>query len=232
MIDSDENQVLRLTDGIVFKVGPTLWRVDTLRLNRGDLVAFSPGGTEPVVDPAGPLASVLASLNEPQEGTVELFQKNVYRIDYGAIQRLRAKIGFVQGYGGLLSTRTVMENISLPVSVHSGLPFNEERELVQRCISSYALDKVADLQPHDMDGATRWRACLARAMILSPGWVVIEGLGDWEMDRGLGTGWLRIAEYHREGRAAIAICLSRKNLAFEEWFKDLNGKIINYTMLA
>ena len=226
------DQVLRLTDGVVFQAGPTYWAVESLRLNRGELVAFSPSDLEPVVDVAGPLASVLASLTEPPEGTVELFQNNVYRLGYRDLQRLRARIGFVQGFGGLLSANTVTENISLPVSVHGGLSFSEERELVQRSISSYALEKVADFKPHDMDGATRWRVCLARAMILSPEWVVIEGLGDWEMDRGRGIGWQRIAEYHKAGRAAIAICLSRKNAAFEEWFKDLNGEIINYKMLV
>jgi predicted ABC-type transport system involved in lysophospholipase L1 biosynthesis ATPase subunit len=220
--------VLRLTDGLWFGAGPESWALDPLRVSAGSWVALVPGGEEPVVDPAGPLARILSTLIEPVRGTVELMGQEVSRIEYRDKQMLRARLGFVQGYGGLLSNRTLRENIALPVSIHSGFTIDEEEQLVDDTLFGFALDLVGDRRPHEVDGATRWRACLARALVLSPEWVVLEGIGDWEVDRGKGIAWTRFCEFQRRGVSAAAICLSRQNPAFEAWFGDQGGEVVRY----
>ena len=107
-------------------------------------------------------------MSEPALGAVELFGQNIYQLAHGDRQRLRARIGFVHGHGGLLFNRTVQENIALPVSVHAGLSAIDEQAVVERILRSFALDPVANLLPHEMDGSTRWRVCLARALVLNP----------------------------------------------------------------
>ncbi len=225
--DKDRRPILRLTDGIRFRAGPQVWRVEPLRVYPGQWVALVPDGDQ-VVDTAGPLARCLASLSEPMRGSVEILEKDIYRLPYREVQRMRAHLGFVQGYGGLLSSRTIRENIALPLSVHGGLSVEDERQRVQAYLDAFALSQVAELQPHDMDGATRWRACLARSVILSPRWVVIEGIGDWEMDRGRGVAWGRFREYKKRGTNAGAICLSRQNPEFEAWFHSEGGSVVRY----
>ncbi len=138
----------------------------------------------------------------------------------------------MHGYGGLISNRNVRENVALPVSVHRRLRAREETELVERTIRRFALGKVADLRPHEMDGSTRWRACLARALVLDPEWVILEGIGNWEMDRGRGTDWKCIVETHKKGASAIAICLARPNPEFEAWFEEHGGKIVRFRKSA
>ena len=228
----ERGPVLRLTDGILFEAGPYSWRVEPLRIRLGEWVAFVPRGPDPVVDPAGPLARILASLMRPSRGTVEIDEKDVYRLAYRDVQRLRADLGFVQGYGGLLSNRTIRDIVALPLSVHGKLSMAEETRRVVDFLEVFALDQVGDLKPHDVDGATRWRACLARSLILSPRWVVMEGIGDWEMDRGRGVAWGRFREYRARKSSSGAICLSRKNPEFEAWFQSEGGIVVEYLTRA
>ena len=228
MIPARETPMLRLTDGLRFAAAPFSWTIDPLRVEPGQWVALVPGREEPVVDPAGVLSRILATLREPERGCVELLGLDVYRLDYLPRQRLRARIGFVQGYGGLLSNRTLRGNIALPVSVHGDLSADEEDARVADCLEHFALEPVCGMYPHEVDGATRWRACLARAMVLTPGWLVLEGIGDWEMDRGRGVAWTNIAHYRSRGDSAAAICLSRQNPAFEAWFQEQGGRVVRY----
>jgi predicted ABC-type transport system involved in lysophospholipase L1 biosynthesis ATPase subunit len=228
-----EAPIARLTDGVWFQAGPGTWAVPSIRLGAGEWAALIPAGdADPVVDPAGPLARVLATLLPPVRGTMELLERNVYEIHYLALQRLRARLGFVQGYGGLLSNRTLKENIALPLSVHGGRTFEQEVEIIERTLDSYALRPIADMKPSDVDGATRWRACVARALVLEPSWVVLEGIGDWEMDRGRGVSWSRLREYRERGSSAAVICLSRQNPAFEAWFRGEGGIAVRVQPVA
>jgi predicted ABC-type transport system involved in lysophospholipase L1 biosynthesis ATPase subunit len=228
----DAEPILRLTDGLWFGAGPVRWSLEPLRVEPGVWVALVPRGDDPVVDPAGPLARILTTLLEPIRGAVELFGSDVARLEYRQKQMLRARLGFVQGYGGLLSNRTMSENIGLPVSIHSGYTVAEEHQLVEDTLFGFALETVGDRRPHEVDGATRWRACVARALVLSPEWVVLEGIGDWEMDRGRGVAWTRFREFQARGRSAAAICLSRQNPAFEAWFEEHGGAVVRYAVLA
>jgi predicted ABC-type transport system involved in lysophospholipase L1 biosynthesis ATPase subunit len=220
---------LRLVDGIRFDAGPDTWSVPPLTVAEGEWIALVPGQAEPVVDPSVHLARALASMAEPGRGRVEILGVDIYAAGYATRQTMRTRIGFVHGYGGLLSNRTVRENLALPVSVHRKLTMAEESDTVERGLAEFGLERVADLYPHQMDGATRWRACLARALVLDPGWLVLEGLGDFEMDRGRGVGWTRLVERALGGRVGAAVCLPRQNPGFEAWFKEHEGVVVSYS---
>ena len=72
---------------------------------------------------------------------------------------------------------------------------------------------------------------MARALILEPDWLVVEGLGDWEADRGEGIAWRQLRQVHEHGKMACAICLPRKNRGFEDWFVDHGGLIVRYNQV-
>lgn len=229
--EEEKRRVLYLPDGIRFESGPDAWRVPPVVAEPGDWLAIAPDGPEPVVDPAVPLSRIIATMLEPEIGEVEIFGKKVYRIDYGIRLRLRVRIGFVHGYGGLLSNRTIKENIALPVSVHGHMSMLEETDVIDYTLKSFGLTEVADMNPHEVDGGTRWNVCLARAMVLRPEWLVLEGLGNWEMDRGSGTSWKCLMDRRHTSDMATAICLPRQNPGFETWFEKLGGRMIWYSRI-
>ena len=221
--------VMRMTDGMRFLAGRRKYTMPSLRVERGEWVAFVPAEVDPEVDSAAPLARVFNTIDDPLEGTMELLGQNVARLEYAGRLHLRSRIGFVHGYGGLLSSRNLYDNLALPVSVHGAMSLRDESKLVRETIERFALEQFSLMLPHEMDGASRWRACLARALILSPDWVVLEGLGNWEADRGEGVGWTRLLEVHLSGRSSIAICLPRRNAGFLSWFEEHGGRIVRYT---
>jgi ABC-type ATPase involved in cell division len=221
--------VLKLVDGLSFDVSGFTWSVPPLTVAQGQWISLQPDRPEPEVDPTTRLSRILATLGPPLDGTVEILGRDVYRMEYLPLQRLRPSIGFVHGYGGLLSNRTVRENIVLPLSIHGGLSAAEEESVIERTLEEFRLTRIAHLQPHEMDGATRWRACLARALVLEPKLVVLEGIGNWEMDRGRGRGWSVLLERHLAGRHAIVVCMARQHPEFEEWTLRHSGEIVRYT---
>lgn len=225
---SDRTPILRLTDGLRFESGRLSYILEPLRCYAGQWVAFVPAGADPVTDPSGMLARTLATLSRPVRGTVELFEVDGYEIPYREVQRLRSRLGFVQGFGGLLSNRTIKENVALPAAVHGKIDLAEEQRLVKESMASFKLESVQDLHPHLVDGYTRWRSCLARALILQPKLVVLEGIGDWEMDTGKGIAWDRLLTYHRRNDNLICVCASRRNRGFESWFKENGGILVEY----
>jgi ABC-type ATPase involved in cell division len=228
----DDSDILKLVDGVQFTAGLDSWSLGPLKLSNHSWIALVPDDPEPTIDPSGTLAWILATMQEPPRGTVSFLGQDVYHLEPGPRQRLRANIGFVHSYGGLLSARTVRENIALPVSVHGQMSQVDEDIAVQRILDELALDRVANLRPHEMTGATRWKACLARALVLNPKLLILEGLGNWEMDRGRGAGWKRIEKYFEAGIGTIVICLARQNPEFEQWFLEHRGEIMNYTKIA
>jgi len=221
--------LVRLSDGIRFRAGPLDWNVPPLRLRPGQWAAFVPDAAELQVDPSGPLARTLFSLSPPILGRVQLMEKDAYAIDYIDVQRLRASMGFVQGFGGLLSNRTMRDNVGLPVSVHGKFSVEEESGIVDRILDAFSLRSVENFKPHEVDGYTRWRACLARGLVLHPKIVVLEGLGDWEVDRGEGVAWRNLLDYHRRGDNVVLVAMSRMHPGFQSCFEGFGSAVVKFT---
>lgn len=227
-----EHPILRLTDGLRFQSGGITYGIEPLRCYGGQWVVFVPSGNDPVTDPSGAFARTLITLSPPRMGTVEIFEIDGYNISYRDVLRLRSRLGFVQGFGGLLSNRTIWDNVALPAAVHGKIDLQQEQALVTQSIASFKLESVKDLKPHLVDGYTRWRACLARALVLQPKFVVLEGIGDWEMDTGKGVAWDRLLAYHQRKDNLVCVCASRRNRGFETWFKKNGGILVEYIDLT
>jgi hypothetical protein len=63
---------------------------------------------------------------------------------------------------------------------------------------------------------------------LSPGFAVLEGIGDWSLDSGGGTAWQRLLDYHLNNDNVICVCAARRNKGFETWFKSHGGIVLGY----
>ena len=228
MTDRASEPVLRLPHGLDVPAGRETWRVEPLTVARGEWVALVPVGEVPLLDPAASLARLLSTLHLAPGGRMELLGHDPGRVDYGVVRRLRARLGFVHRQGGLLSARALRENVGLPVSVHGSPDDRPEAAVVLEVLAAFELLRIADLRPHQVDGAIRWRACLARAMVRSPDWLVLEGLGDWELERGRGVAWSRLVDRREAGTGATAVCLRQRHAGFEAWFEEHGGRVVGY----
>jgi ABC-type lipoprotein export system ATPase subunit len=224
--------ILSLPAGLSFAVGARTVRLAPLELHEGEWAALSPARHALGPDLAVSAARVLSTLATPSSGTVTLFGQALHTLSYLQLLALRARLGFVPGAGGLLSSRTLRQNIALPVHTHRPLPSAEEAQLVQRALDELSLGRVADQRPHEVSGAARFRACVARALVLSPSWLVIEGLGDFDGDAQNESAWPRLLAYKAEQKSAALVCLARHNPTFERWFAQHGARIVPYQLVS
>ena len=226
---NDDLTVFRVRSALSLRAGGRTLGLDAMAVAAGECVAMVPPKGALGADLAMTLARVLVTIRPPEAGTMELLGHEPTSLSYLELSRLRTRLGFVQGHGGLLSNRSLRNNVALPLSVHRQ---RDEHERVSDLLVRFDLERVAERRPHEVDGATRFRACAARALVLSPSWLVVEGVGDFDADAGPSLTWQRLLAYQREARAALAVCLSRPTPGFEAWFTAQGGRLLRYRLLT
>lgn len=220
---SAEPAVARAPAPLVVEVERTGWRLGEFAAHAGQWIAVVPEEEAGGGDLAPAVGRVLATLAAPAEGALELLGHDPQRLSYMELQALRRRIGLVQSWGGLLSNRTIAENVALAATVHGAPDGRSAAAVTGDMLDALGLAPVAGARPHQVDRLTRWRARVARALMLEPAWVVVEGVGDWA--QGGSAAWSVLAAAAERG-AAAAVCLSRPAPAFESWLRARGGQTV------
>ncbi|MBF0099607.1 MAG: hypothetical protein HQK77_01730 [Desulfobacterales bacterium] len=225
MKTSKDGIIFKVEQGVEFYVDNTVWTVPEVLIQPSEWVCFVPESGETSKDSFIELAKIFATLSAPKSGRIVLFEKDIYKISYDSLIEIRKKIGFVQSYGGLLSNRSLYENIRFPLLVHTERSYDEINIKIDYFMDILGLSPYKEHKPHQIDGRRRWQTCVARALIFDPEWLVFEDIGDWSYKAGKGIVWSYLKDQIGSPMALI-VCLSQSNLLFEKWFSDLGGKII------
>ena len=102
-------------------------------------------------------------------GTITVLGQNVAALDHTAMDRLRAKLGFLFQSNALYDSMTVRENLLFPLRrqwlTHTPA---EEGDMVQQALEDVGLADTADKMPAELSGGMRKRIALARTLILRP----------------------------------------------------------------
>jgi putative ABC transport system ATP-binding protein len=112
------------------------------------------------------LMHVLAGLDRPTSGTVEIAGTEVTGLDDKALTVLRRdKVGFIFQAFNLLPVLTAEENILLPLSIAGRSP---DREWVDRLIDTVGLRDRLTHRPSELSGGQQQRVAVARALASRP----------------------------------------------------------------
>jgi putative ABC transport system ATP-binding protein len=112
------------------------------------------------------LMHVLAGLDRPTSGTVEIAGTEVTKLDDKALTVLRRdKVGFIFQAFNLLPVLTAEENILLPLSIAGRSP---DREWVDRLIDAVGLRDRLSHRPSELSGGQQQRVAVARALASRP----------------------------------------------------------------
>jgi len=141
--------------------------VDALR---GVTLEVPAGQFTAVMGPSGSgkstLMHLLAGLDTPSSGTVEIGGEDITTMSDKQLTKLRRKhIGFVFQQFNLLPTLTAEENILLPLSIAGRKPDKADLEAL---IARVGLEDRRRHRPSEMSGGQQQRVAIARALISSP----------------------------------------------------------------
>lgn len=145
----------------------------TIHVLKGINLDIGKGKIVAIVGPSGAgkstLLHLLAGLDEPSGGEVNLDGLDIYKLSDQELAQLRnRKIGFVFQFYHLLSELTVLENIILPAMVplnQSGRQFRKEAgELLGRT----GLGERQGHFPNQLSGGEQQRVAICRSLINHP----------------------------------------------------------------
>jgi putative ABC transport system ATP-binding protein len=132
-----------------------------------------PSGEMAVV--AGPSASgkttllnLIAGLDRPNSGRVELFGQTLADLSDAALSLFRRmRIGLVFQDFKLLPGLSSWENVALPL-VPIGIPLRQRKRRAAEWLDRFGVSEAVDRPPEQLSGGQQQRVALARAMVNEP----------------------------------------------------------------
>jgi putative ABC transport system ATP-binding protein len=136
----------------------------------GVTVAFERGRFSAIMGPSGSgkstLMHILAGLDRPTSGGVQLDGVEITSLDDGDLTKLRRdKLGFIFQFFNLIPVLTAEENIVLPLSIAGRKP---DEEWLAELIRTVGLDDRRTHRPAELSGGQQQRVAVARALISKP----------------------------------------------------------------
>src|SRR5690606_1077320 len=106
-------------------------------------------------------------LNRPNEGRVVVAGTELMGLGSAGLRAARREIGMVFQHFNLLSSRTVYENVALPLEL-AGMDKSAIRERVAPLLELVGLGALADRYPSQISGGQKQRVGIARALANRP----------------------------------------------------------------
>lgn len=134
----------------------------SLEIKRGESVAImGPSGAGKTT-----LLGLLAGLDVPSSGTVQLGGVDIYSLDEEARTKVRGKnISYIFQNFYLLENLTALENVMLPLELHYA--DNAEQQAIELLTKVGLADRMHH-QPRQLSGGEQQRVAIARAFATKP----------------------------------------------------------------
>jgi phospholipid/cholesterol/gamma-HCH transport system ATP-binding protein len=115
------------------------------------------------------LLRTIVGLIRPREGTVEVFGRPITEVEGEQMRTLQMRWGVLFQEGALFSSKTVAENIQVPLREYTRMSdaLMDEIAAVKLGLVGLAPD-TANKYPSELSGGMKKRAALARALALDP----------------------------------------------------------------
>lgn len=104
----------------------------------------------------------------PTAGSIFFKQFDISRLPRRKLQQIRTQMGMVYQYSALLSSRSVRDNIALPLEELTKKTRGEIDRIVDEKLEMVGLPEARNEMPSNLSGGMRKRVSLARALVLDP----------------------------------------------------------------
>ena len=143
----------------------------SLDIFKGEVLGFiGPSGSGKSV-----LMRTILGLNKKQSGEIEIFNRNIDRLNEVEKMAIDMRMGVLFQHGALFSALNVLENIQVPMREYLDLSPKLMNELARLKIDLVGLKPdTAEKYPSELSGGMIKRAALARALALDPDIVFLD----------------------------------------------------------
>lgn len=112
--------------------------------------------------------NIIGALDTPTSGVYELYGRDITNMTPDELAKIRNEyIGFVFQQFNLLSKRSVLDNVMLPL-MYRGLPMAERVRRAREMLARVGLEKFESYLPTQLSGGMKQRVAIARALAGNP----------------------------------------------------------------
>jgi phospholipid/cholesterol/gamma-HCH transport system ATP-binding protein len=104
----------------------------------------------------------------PTSGSVFFKQFEISRLKRRKLQQVRTRVGMVYQYSALLSSRSVRDNIALPLEELTKKSRSEIDRIVDEKLELVGMMGSREQMPSELSGGMKKRISLARALVMEP----------------------------------------------------------------
>lgn len=136
----------------------------TFKVSAGEFVAImGPSGSG-----KSTCMNIIGALDTPTSGTYELYGRDITNLTPDELAVIRNEyIGFVFQQFNLLSKRSVLDNVMLPL-MYRGLPIDERVRRAREMLRRVGLENFESYLPTQLSGGMKQRVAIARALAGNP----------------------------------------------------------------
>lgn len=113
------------------------------------------------------LLRLINRLEQPSGGQINVDGEEVTALDANGLRRFRQQVGMIFQHFNLLSSRTVEDNVALPMEI-AGIPAAKIRPRVRDLLARVGLEPLAGRYPAELSGGQKQRVGIARALATDP----------------------------------------------------------------
>ncbi|MBP7958739.1 MAG: ATP-binding cassette domain-containing protein, partial [Thiopseudomonas sp.] len=114
------------------------------------------------------LLRLINRLEEPSGGRIIVDGVDVTALDAQGLRRFRQRVGMIFQHFNLLSSKTVADNVAMPLKLAGELSRGQIKQRVVQLLARVGLSEHANKYPAQLSGGQKQRVGIARALATDP----------------------------------------------------------------